>query len=151
MRRNSGAGARIGFALPMILAAAGGLYVAAAPAALAATRFDGNWAVTLVCQATADGAKPYTWQFPAQVRDGGMRGQHGTPGQAYSMTLEGTIRPDGSATMTASGLTGSASTTLGRVSTGTPYSFPVTARFDGASGSGQRVGGRACTFTFSRQ
>lgn len=125
------------------------LWALMAPAALAQS-FDGNWEVTLVCPQEPGGAKAYTYQFYAQVAGGVLRGQYGTPGRVSSMTLEGSIRPDGVAYLIVNGLTGDPGHTLDHVNQGTPYSYHVNARFAGVRGTGSRVEGRACSLAFAR-
>jgi hypothetical protein len=41
--------------------------------------------------------------------------------------------------------------TLGFSQSGSAFSFPVTAQFDGRQGVGQRTAGRICNFTFVRK
>jgi hypothetical protein len=48
------------------------------PAATSGTRFDGQWAVTLVCQAASDGAAGYIFHFPAEIKNGVLHGENGT-------------------------------------------------------------------------
>jgi hypothetical protein len=43
----------------------------------------------------------YSFQFPAQVRDGVLRGERLSPGRPGLLMLSGTIRPDGSADISA--------------------------------------------------
>lgn len=116
----------------------------------AASAFDGEWNVALNCSTSPDGALGYTFYFPARVTGGVLKGEHGTSGQPAWLSLEGRIGPDGSATLLARGLTNRPVYTMGRVSTGTPYFYHVNARFDARHGTGQRVEGRECTYTFTR-
>jgi hypothetical protein len=57
--------------------------------------------------------------------------------------------PDGVATLEAKGFTGkNVKVTMGGVPSGTPYSFPALARFDGARGTARRTKTRPCDLTF---
>ena len=58
--------------------------------------FDGNWLATISCP-NAAGALGYSYQFPAQIRDGVLRGEHLAAGHPGWLMLNGSIRPDGSA------------------------------------------------------
>lgn len=113
--------------------------------------FDGSWIVVLTCPAATDGARGYTYRFPAQVRDGRLRGQNGTEGSVGWLVLDGAIQPDGTALLTANGVTGNPDFSVGRVRQLTPYSYQVNARFEATRGSGRRVETRACDFDFTKQ
>jgi len=123
-----------------------------AGAASRASRFDGAWEVALDCPPTeSPAAKGYGYRFPAAVRERLLVGQHlgeGTPG---SLRLEGVISSDGKARLTGRGRTAGAEYSLKHASPGTPFSFGVEARFEDARGSGRRLEGRSCTFTFVRR
>ncbi|MBV9997533.1 MAG: hypothetical protein JO015_00310 [Verrucomicrobia bacterium] len=124
-----------------------------APQARAASStFDGPWAVTLYTPEYKDPtgvvARAYTFQFPAQVKDGVLHGEHGTRGQPAWLALDGKIQQNGSATLHARGITGREEYNLGHVKTGRPYEYDVNAHFAGREGSGRRVGGRIGNFTF---
>lgn len=122
--------------------------MAAAPDAAA---FDGTWDVLVLCPSTADGAFGYTLQFTAQVKSGLLHGLYGTAGKPSSLTLDGTIEPDGTAKFAAKGLTGDSVYTQAKAKPATAYSYDVTATFKGSRGSGVRVGGsRTCNYTFTR-
>ncbi len=75
--------------------------------------FDGTWLVILRCDAARDGAAGYTFNFLAAVKDGVLHGEYGVRGQASSLSLDGTIQPDGTALLFAHGLTGDPPTTSG--------------------------------------
>ncbi|MCC6468348.1 MAG: caspase family protein [Alphaproteobacteria bacterium] len=127
---------------------------AAAPtpgAAQAAKAFDGTWQTTVICGRAADGAKGYTLNFPAEVKDGVFIGQFASPNTPASLTVNGTIQADGSALLSAVGRTGDEEYAIGRLQKGSNYRYTVTARFDGARGSGTRNEARACNLTFVRQ
>jgi hypothetical protein len=112
-------------------------------------RFDGTWDVSLVCPASADG-QGYHFVFPATVTDGHLHGQHGTPHQADSLTYEGMIQPDGSATISANGLTGDVRYNVGGGPQGMPYGYHVTAQFEATHGHGKRTDLRPCDVDFVR-
>jgi len=116
-----------------------------------ARSFDGNWAVTMVCGPTADGARGYSWSFWAQVANGMLRGLYGTEGRPPWLRLEGPIAPDGAAMLIAQGQSNNPGYAVGHVRAGTPLSYRVEARFAGARGSGRRLENRACDLTFVRQ
>ncbi len=123
-----------------------------AKAASGPTAFDGTWDVIALCPSTTDGALGYTLRFSAQVKSGVLHGVYGTEGAASSMTLDGTIAPDGSAKFAAKGLTGDSVYTQARVKPATPYGYDVTATFKGSRGSGTRVGDtRICNYSFTRR
>ncbi|MBV9782407.1 MAG: hypothetical protein JO264_01170 [Acidisphaera sp.] len=114
----------------------------------AGSAFDGTWSVYLICSATADGAFGYSYNFVAQVKNGLLHGEHGIKGQPDSLTIDGPIQPDGSALISASGLTGNPSSSVGRVPRQTPYSYHVKAHFDATVGTGTRLETRPCTMHF---
>ncbi len=117
-----------------------------------AGRFDGNWVVTLVCLPDPKNAfLGFTWQFAARVKDGVLHGQRGIAGLPASLTLDGPIQPDGSALLSAHGLTGDPFYAVGHVAQGTPFGYHVRAQFVGERGSGTRIELRACNYTFVRQ
>ncbi|MGH8519503.1 MAG: hypothetical protein ACREUE_18780, partial [Panacagrimonas sp.] len=119
---------------------------ASAPASLAsdqslrtsagsAGRFDGVWSVTTVCQKHPDGGSGFTLHYSAQVKDGFLRGTHGTEGTANSLRLQGSIQPDGSAKLDAKGLTGDAKFNPKGMQGGVPYGYQVAAQFEGSRGT----------------
>jgi hypothetical protein len=113
--------------------------------------FDGSWDVIAVCPSTGT-AMGYTLQFPAQVTGGVLHGVYGTPGQASSMALDGTIQTDGSAKFMAKGLTGDSTFSAPKAKAGTPYSYEVAAAFKGSRGTGTRTDGtRVCNYSFTRR
>src|ERR1700677_2419314 len=126
----------------------------AKPASPADKSFDGTWAVTLVVPDHTDAngtALGFTFRFTAQVKDGVLHGEYGTKGASPSLSLDGRINTDGSADLSAKGITGKPTYSLQNVSTGTPYTYQVKARFDGSKGTGTRVKGRVGNFTFVKQ
>lgn len=124
--------------------------IAALPAAAHAATFDGGWNVIILCPNTADGVVGYTLQFTAEVKGGVLHGQQGTAGKPSSLALDGTIEADGTAKLSVKGRTGATIFTTNNAQEGTPYSYDVTARFNGSRGTGSRVGGRVCNFSFQK-
>jgi hypothetical protein len=123
---------------------------AAAQPAGDARRFNGAWEVTLVCSMW-EGALGYTNVFLATVTDGHLHGQFGEQKQPGSLTYEGTIQPDGRASIIANGVTGSPNFNLGQVPQGQAYGYHVTAQFEGSHGHGTRTQMRPCEVDFVRQ
>jgi hypothetical protein len=116
-----------------------------------AASYDGVWSVLEVCDPTGEGARGYTWRFDATVKDGHLVGQYRSKGQSPSMTLEGNIRPDGIASLAATGISGDADHNLKFAPQQTPISYRVAAKFDGSIGTGDRTDARRCKFTFSKR
>jgi len=114
-------------------------------------RFDGDWTVTLQCPATAAGAAGYTFTFPATVRGAHLHGQYGLPGNAPSLTYDGAIDSDGTATISANGITGPSTYNVGQVPKGVPYGYHFLARFDAMHGHGTKTEIRPCTMDFTRR
>jgi hypothetical protein len=93
----------------------------------------------------------YTLPFVAEVKAGVLHGLFGTEGKPASMTLDGTIQPDGSARLAAKGLSGDA-VFSGGMKPATPYGYDVTATFKGSRGTGTKTtAGRICNYTFQRR
>jgi hypothetical protein len=67
------------------------------------------------------------------------------------VALDGTIEPTGMAALFAKGLTGEPDHTFTNPPQGAPYAYHATARFDGYQGTGSRVEGGNCRFTFVKQ
>src|SRR5579862_1538329 len=133
----------------MVALAASGL-PRSVEAASDAAGFDGTWSVVALCPATGGGTSNYTLQFTAQVTAGVLHGVYAGDGKTSSLTLDGSIQPDGTAKFTAKGRTGDSSFSQNNAKPGTPYGYDVTATFKGNRGSGTRVGGRVCNYTFVR-
>jgi len=118
---------------------------------LAGNSFDGKWLTTVSCENARD-ALGYSFRFVSQVKDGNLRGLHGAEGQPSSLLIEGKIDADGTAKLYATGRTGSKEYVPGRdTPRGTEYSYSIDAHFKGTKGSGTRVEGRPCSFTFEKQ
>lgn len=128
--------------------------LAAVPGAFAepATKFDGAWKVTLTCPAHSgdDDAKGYTHRFPGEVTKGELRAVHGAEGEPGWHLLTGTIAEDGSAALRLEGVVNNAAYAINGAQKGKAYKYRVRARFEAASGSGERLTGRACHFDFAR-
>jgi hypothetical protein len=111
-------------------------------AAQSTTAFDGNWWVTMGAQ---DYNNPYhrglshafEFHFPATVTHGVFHGERGTRGEQGSYELSGTIQPDGTALLSASGITRKQEYSQELVPPGTPYSYVVKATFKGSTGTGK--------------
>jgi len=115
------------------------------------SNFDGNWAVSVVCEDVQDKgklARGYSLRFMSEVKDGRLKGQLGQVGQPSSLTMVGTIQADGKADISANGLTGNPDTTLGQLSRGSPYSYKMSGTFTQASGKAVRLNLRPCEATF---
>lgn len=113
--------------------------------------FDGKWQTTVSCEGARD-ALGYSFRFVSEVKDGKFRGLHGTEGQPSSLLIEGTIDADGAGKLYATGRTGSKEYVPGRdTPRGTEYSYNIDAHFKGGKGTGTRVEGRPCSFTFEKQ
>jgi hypothetical protein len=128
--------------------------VASTPDEPSAERFDGTWDATVSCSDVNENdprARGYVLQFPVEVKQGILRGQHGSQNVSGWLKLEGRIESDGGARLVARGLTGDPDYALGRVQRSSPYVYSVTAHFDAARGSGQRVELRPCQLTFVKR
>jgi hypothetical protein len=116
-----------------------------------AASFDGTWSVLQTCDATKEGARGYTWRYDADVKGGRLVGQYRNKGQSPSLTLQGQIQADGTATLQADGISGDSDHNINFAPPQTPISFRVSAKFEGNKGSGARLGSRTCKFTFTKQ
>ena len=116
-----------------------------------ASSFDGAWSVLQVCDSPEEeGGRRYTWRYDATVKHGHLVGQYRLKGQRPSLTLEGKVEPDGSATLIAEGLSADSDHNIGLAASQGRISFLVTARFEATLGTG-RAGIRGCKFTFNKQ
>jgi hypothetical protein len=113
-------------------------------------RFDGSWDTILSCS-TAAGALGYSFEFLSTVKDGVLHGEKGSKGEPGWLQADGTIPPDGHASLMAKGLVGASEAAVGLRPPGTQYGYHVEAEFTDTSGKGQRVEGRPCTVTFSKK
>jgi hypothetical protein len=70
---------------------------------IAGERFDGNWQTKLTCPPKGN-TEGYTWQFPSVIQNNNFHGERGTAGQPGYFTLDGKIKEDGSAKLSANGI-----------------------------------------------
>ncbi len=125
-------------------------------AAQSSTAFDGNWWVTMGAQ---DYDNPnnrglshaFEFHFPATITHGTLHGERGTRGEPAFYELNGLIQPDGTALLSASGITGKQEYNQGLVPPGTPYSYTVKVLFKGSRGTGNSVGARVRIFHFTKK
>jgi len=134
---------------------AGGCLVllAALAPALAADpgRFDGTWLTAISCE-SARGGRYYVLHFSSTVKDAVLHGLYGAAGEPGSLSLDGRINADGTATLHAIGRTGDAGlTTGGATPPGTPYAYDIDAQFQASSGKGARISGRVCKLQIEKQ
>lgn len=116
-----------------------------------ANHFDGMWQTTVSCAAARD-ALGYSFRFVSTVENGVFHGVHGTAGEPGSLQIDGRIGADGVAKLYASGRTGSKEYVPGRdTPRGTEYGYNVNAKFEGKTGTGNRIEGRPCTLEFEKQ
>ena len=115
-----------------------------------AEAFDGTWSVLEVCESSPEGARGYKWTYPATVKDGYFVGQYRQAGQSPSMSLKGIIKPDGSASLIAHGISDDSDHNIKFAPAQTPINFEVRANFTGRTGTGERLTGRVGKFTFTK-
>ncbi|MGB9234090.1 MAG: hypothetical protein WCC04_06720 [Terriglobales bacterium] len=122
----------------------------------AGDRFDGKWLTKLTCPPKGN-TEGYTWQFPSVIQNGSYRGEHGTPGEGGYLLIEGKIKEDGKAKLSANGVVASRKYARGVLAhQGEEYSYNIKAQFKETDGTGARdeglgIVGRACTFEFTKQ
>jgi hypothetical protein len=122
----------------------------------AGERFDGHWLTTLTCPAKGN-TEGYTWKFPGVVTAGAFRAEHGTADQPGYLLIEGPIKDDGSAKLSANGIVYSRKYARGVFAHGgEEYSYNIKAQFTDSTGTGTRdegmgIVGRPCTFDFVKQ
>lgn len=122
----------------------------------AVERFDGKWITTLTCPAKGN-TEGYTWKLPTVIASGNFRAEHGAAGEPGYLLIEGPIKDDGSATLSANGIVASRQYARGIFAhKGESYSYDVKAQFkllDGTGTKSQGLGivGRTCTFEFVKQ
>lgn len=110
--------------------------------------YDGRWEAVVTCTSTPDGARGYSYRFPADIRESQLRGENAREGSPNWLLLRGPIQRDGQAVLTAEGLTGTVATTIGNLAPSTPYRYTAQVQFQPRSGSGRRVEARPCTLEF---
>jgi hypothetical protein len=115
--------------------------------------FDGDWQVTMTCPNNTEksAARGYKRQFPAQVKNGVLRGEIGVAESAGWLRIEGPIGADGNAGLDARGRTGDPDYAAQHPPPSSPYAYHIDARFEGARGSGRRLEQRVCNFAFERR
>ena len=111
--------------------------------------FDGTWFSRVVCTPTSD-ALGYEFQFVGEVKDGAFHGVHGVIGKPDSTSFDGAIKADGTAEITATGLTGDSKTVSPPSPPGTKFDYKIVAKFQGSSGTGIRFK-RHCDYVFVKQ
>ena len=117
---------------------------------LAAEPFDGTWRAVVVCADVGD-VKGYTWRFPVTVRAGQLLGRYVNPSDPQnSGTLSGKIGQSGTALLSMRGQTGKPEYSLAHIAAHRSFDYTANVQFDGASGSGQRIGQRPCDLSFSK-
>lgn len=115
-----------------------------------ASRFDGDWAVTVSCPDAA-GAMGYSYQMDGKARDGVFHAERLHAGEPGWLVIDGPIAADGAASFYAKGLVGAAPFAVGARPKGTPFGYHVDARFEADKGSGRRVEGRRCDLEFQKR
>jgi hypothetical protein len=122
----------------------------------AGERFDGKWLTTLTCPAKGN-TEGYTWKIPSVVTAGNFRGERGTAGEPGYLLIEGPIKDDGTAKLSANGIVVSRKYARGVFAHGgADYSYNIKAQFKETEGTGTRdegmgIVGRPCTFEFVKQ
>jgi hypothetical protein len=91
------------------------------------------------------------------VTAGNFRAEHGTAGENGYLLIEGPIKDDGSAKLSANGIVASRQYARGVFAHGgADYSYNIKAQFKETEGTGTRdeglgIVGRPCTFEFVKQ
>ena len=122
----------------------------------AGERFDGKWLTTYTCPAKGN-TEGFTWKFVGVITAGAYRGERGTAGEPGYFLVEGPVKDDGSAKLSATGIVASRKYARGAFAHGgADYSFDIKAQFKETEGTGARneglgVYGRPCTFEFVKQ
>jgi hypothetical protein len=70
---------------------------------IAAEHFDGKWLTTLTCPAKGN-TEGYTWKIPSVIENGNFKAERGTAGEPGYLLIEGPIKEDGSAKLSANGV-----------------------------------------------
>ena len=123
---------------------------------IAADRYDGNWQTKLVCPPKGD-TEGYTWFIPSVIQNSMFHGERGTAGEPGYLVIEGKIKEDGSAKLSANGVVASRKYARGVFAhKGEDYSYDIKAQFKetegtGIKGEGLGIVGRTCTFDFVKQ
>jgi hypothetical protein len=123
---------------------------------IAGERYDGNWQTKLTCPPKGD-TEGYTWIIPSVIQNSNFRGERGTAGDPGYLLIEGKIKNDGSAKLTANGIVASRKYARGVFAhKGEDYSYDIKAQFKETEGTGVRneglgIVGRPCEFQFVKQ
>jgi hypothetical protein len=113
-----------------------------------AGHFDGTWDITYVCSSER-GGDSYTLRFKASVKDSVFHGKYEGKESGAFLTLDGEIKSDGSALISANGDTGRdqkyvmSSYRYNK----TTYNYDISANFTKSRGTGKRTSGRSCDLT----
>lgn len=111
-----------------------------------APKFDGKWNTTVTCKTGAP------VKFVTEVQSGVLGGQQGTEGAPGFLRIEGKVTPAGVGHVYAKGRSVAGDSTGGRdIPPGTEYGYYIQAKFEGKSGAGNRVEGRACAIKFEKK
>ena len=111
-----------------------------------AQKFDGKWATTVTCKTGA------AVKFVTEVTDGTLSGQQGTEGAPGFLRIDGKVTPAGVGHVYAKGRSSPGDSAGGRdIPPGTEYGYYIMAKFEGKSGAGNRVEGRACAIKFEKR
>ena len=108
--------------------------------------FDGNWIASADCPYYQRNP-PYSVQFEILISNGLLHGEHGKKGKPGWRALDGKIKPSGSASIHEQGITGAQVT----IKAGDLYSFYLSGQFDETRGTGKRLSGRDCRYTFIKK
>lgn len=123
---------------------------------IASERFDGTWQTKLTCPPKGD-TEGYTWLIPSDIQNSNFHGERGTAGDPGYLLIEGKIKADGSAKLSANGIVASRKYARGVFARkGEDYSYDIKAQFNETQGTGIRseglgIVGRPCTFDFVKQ
>ncbi len=112
--------------------------------------FDGNWAVTLNCQASGK-AQGFTMPLAGTVTNGVFHAEIQGKDGVNRLEIDGQIPADGKTTLSARGTTGASTYTLNNTAPGSPYAFTIDAQFERTRGSGKRNEARPCNLIFVKR
>jgi uncharacterized caspase-like protein len=112
--------------------------------------FDGTWDVTVTCPDLGK-VRGYSRPLSATVADGVLHAEDKDPNKSNWLTIDGTIPPGGKTTLSARGLTGDSSFTVGGGKAGSSYSYSIDAQFEATRGTGKRNELRPCKVDFVKR
>ena len=118
------------------------------------TAHDGRWLVFLNCADTRDrtgGVKGYVYNFAVEIVGGRLEGRFDESITPAFVHFVGEVLPDGALFIKADGLSGAPEATVGKVPTGTPYSYTMRGKLEASRGKAERVELRPCTAEFAKQ